>query len=65
MDGTRAMAKPLLGRIADDFTGATDLCNTPVRGGETAKLHILLHNRPTRPLNGDQAPEIWRRFPPR
>ena len=27
------MAKPLLGCIADDFTGATDLANTLVRGG--------------------------------
>ncbi len=28
-----AMAKPLLGCLADDFTGATDLANTLVRGG--------------------------------
>ncbi|HVQ03504.1 MAG TPA: four-carbon acid sugar kinase family protein, partial [Burkholderiaceae bacterium] len=27
------MAKLLLGAIADDFTGATDLANTLVRGG--------------------------------
>src|SRR5258707_13193864 len=30
---TDAVQKPLLGCIADDFTGATDLANMLVRGG--------------------------------
>ena len=33
---TRERTMPLLGCIADDFTGATDLANTLVKGGMTA-----------------------------
>jgi uncharacterized protein YgbK (DUF1537 family) len=38
---------PLLGCIADDFTGATDLANTLVKGGMTA---VQVIGVPTGPL---------------
>ena len=39
----------LLGCIADDFTGATDLANTLVKGGMTA---VQVIGVPTGPLGG-------------
>ena len=44
------MTKPLLGCIADDFTGATDLANNLVRSGMRVVQAIGV---PTRPAEGD------------
>jgi uncharacterized protein YgbK (DUF1537 family) len=38
--GKRAMNEPILGCIADDLTGATDLCNNLVRAGMRVMLTI-------------------------
>jgi uncharacterized protein YgbK (DUF1537 family) len=75
----------MLGCIADDVTGATDLAINLVQGGvrvvqwlsmptvadlraieeleETAKLSLLLRDKPTRFLTETQCAELQSRFP--
>ena len=52
---TQHLTKPLLGCIADDFTGATDLANNLVRAGMRVVQTIGV---PTGPLNAEVNAEL-------